>query len=679
RAEDARARTPEQLRTLMNGTRSRSAAIRAISIRALGRLQRPGLADSILTAATDRDDLVRAEMAMAIARAYTGAAVPARYRELLLDALARETDSQVVGAFAEALGLLRHPDVAAVRLTASRLIATRPTDMTFDNGPRISDDRLGIVRGLYFLARQPPALRRGLDTASAYLVQLATRRPPVASAQGTRIRTVAAQTIALAGLGDSAIARTLLEDPDPLVRREGVALVGTLRDTASVRVLNARALGDGFWMVRHDALRQYATRVLRNGACSELLPFARDARADRSEREVHVRLAAIELMAGPCSADAATIAYLDSVAGRLRSDGTGWHAPARALLTLAAKDPAAAARRLPLFVAYGNPFVRTHAAAAAGILRDIPSLRILAGDRSPNVRTAAVQGLARTTGHAADSIYTAQLALDDSQLLMAAAAALNDSMGYAAGAVVVDSTRYRPTMRGALDALDRVTKLRSETSRDGRMALLTLIGSLPAAAAGPPVDRLTPYLRDFDEVIAAKAADLIGAWTGTRPQPAPQPLSESVRIPTFAEAQRIARATYVLELATGDTLALRLFPFEAPVNAARFAQQAADGWFDGLTLHRVEPSFVVQGGSPGANEYAGARLFSRDELARPNWRGTIGLSTRGHDTGDSQIYFNAIDNVRLDPSYTVFGELLDAAAAADDILEGTVIRRVRIR
>jgi cyclophilin family peptidyl-prolyl cis-trans isomerase len=130
-------------------------------------------------------------------------------------------------------------------------------------------------------------------------------------------------------------------------------------------------------------------------------------------------------------------------------------------------------------------------------------------------------------------------------------------------------------------------------------------------------------------------------------------------------------------MADGSEIAIHLLPFDAPTNAARFARLARAGYFDGLTIHRVAPNFVVQGGSPGANEYSGAGPFTRDELGVSNRRGTVGLSTRGRDTGDAQFFINLVDNIRLDHEYTVFGVVVRGMDVVDGLLEGAVIRAVR--
>lgn len=57
----------------------------------------------------------------------------------------------------------------------------------------------------------------------------------------------------------------------------------------------------------------------------------------------------------------------------------------------------------------------------------------------------------------------------------------------------------------------------------------------------------------------------------------------------------------------------------------------------------------------------------------------MGLSTRGRDTGDGQIFVNLVDNVRLDHDYTVFGVVRTGMDVVDEVLAGDVIGRVEIR
>jgi len=120
----------------------------------------------------------------------------------------------------------------------------------------------------------------------------------------------------------------------------------------------------------------------------------------------------------------------------------------------------------------------------------------------------------------------------------------------------------------------------------------------------------------------------------------------------------------------------------APMTVDRFLKLATkDHYYDGLTFHRVVPNFVIQGGSPGANEYAGHKEFMRDEIfpQRSHVRGTVGLSTRGRNTGDAQFFVNLVDNPRLDLDYTIFATVRDAdMTAIDKIEEGAEIRTISL-
>jgi cyclophilin family peptidyl-prolyl cis-trans isomerase len=222
-----------------------------------------------------------------------------------------------------------------------------------------------------------------------------------------------------------------------------------------------------------------------------------------------------------------------------------------------------------------------------------------------------------------------------------------------------------------------------------------LVGTI---GRGEDAIRLEPWLRDFDPVVARAAADAIGAirarsvatpapapaasaagGPSTAPTPSPQPLPR-LALPSDADLARMSTARVVLVVRGRGEMAIRLRPDEAPLNAFRFLRLAEAGYYTGLTFHRIAPNFVVQGGSPGANEHAGDGPFTRDEVGLlSNQRGSVGLSTRGRDTGDAQFYVNLADNVRLDHDYTVFAQVESGMEVVDALVEGDVIERVEIR
>jgi len=342
----------------------------------------------------------------------------------------------------------------------------------------------------------------------------------------------------------------------------------------------------------------------------------------------------------------------------------------------------------------------------------------LAVDREVNVRHAALASWrgAKLPGLTAAAV--AALGSDDGQLVLEAATAL-ESGNRQPGTGNREGVPRADIVAALRATLARLTAQKRETSRDPRVALIERIHELDAAYA----TTLRPWLNDFDPFVAARVATIVAADTdrprggpsavagrarspsGPSPSvgdgrlgggggdgrlgepslPAIQPALPTMRevesagvdvarIPTIAEVERLASTTVTLRLKGGRALTLRLYAEQAPTAVARFVAQVRAGEWNGRTFHRVEPGFVVQGGSPAANEYAGAATFTRDEFSSlSHVRGTVGISTRGPDTGDGQIFVNLVDNARLDFAYTVIGSIVGDASPIDDIVEGEVI------
>ena len=134
----------------------------------------------------------------------------------------------------------------------------------------------------------------------------------------------------------------------------------------------------------------------------------------------------------------------------------------------------------------------------------------------------------------------------------------------------------------------------------------------------------------------------------------------------------------VIETSMG-TMRVELEPELMPNTTANFLTYVDEDFYSGTLVHRVVPNFVLQGGSPDANEYVGHPDYMRDELGQwPHVRGALGISTRGRDTGDAQFFIDLLDNPRLDHQYTVFGQVIAGIDVADRVLEGDVIESVQI-
>jgi cyclophilin family peptidyl-prolyl cis-trans isomerase len=387
-----------------------------------------------------------------------------------------------------------------------------------------------------------------------------------------------------------------------------------------------------------------------------------------------VRLHAADLANASCAGDSALVQTLRRWAStpttnsvRVRG-GVSWQAAGHAVVALARLAPTEARGLLQAIVNSPVPALRAYGARAAGVLADLPTLRRLVRDPNDNVKEAAIDAAAKLPGHPMDADIIPALSMKGYQAVRAAARALKGSRN---GSAVLTS---------ALAAAKRLRSDSSETSRDARGALMGLIAEFTPADRWHVVDSLAA---DFDCVIADSAARIVRRLAGdSHPLHGRcTPLAE--RLPTDAPSLALGRdvrlRVVVADSSGGGAFTVRLRGDVAPIMAARVLALAREHWYDGRVWFRVEPDFVIEGGGPGANEYVGHPRFMRDELASlPHLRGTVGMSTRGHDTGDAQWFVNLRDNQRLTKDYTLFGEITDGIDVADGILEGDVIQRIEV-
>lgn len=505
---------------------------------------------------------------------------------------------------------------------------------------------VNATRGLEFMVRASWR-RLPLDSATtARLVELVALDTP-----NQRVRRHALGALLTAQAADSATIMGALASSDLQLRR--LAVTGLPRLSAPMRVpaLTA-AMADSAAMVRVEAVRVWA-RSEGAAGCPRLAAAVQDP-------DLTVALVALDLLGG-CVGDTVATRILGTDAAPRPQEA--WHRSAHALVSLA--RAAGELARTSLLVSNISPVwqVRMYSARAAAVLGDEATLRRLAEDSVANVRDAALTGLVRVVGHGADALYREALKATDYQLVLTAAAAL------------AGSAAREETAAALLAALTRISAERSETSRDPRIALLVRLREFGGARDSAA---LLPALQDFDGAVADSAAALLGAWTGRARRAAPRPLPVDT-IPR-SEAESLRGGSLRFTLAAGPTFEVQLLVDDAPFSVARIVRLARRGYYNGLTFHRVVPNFVVQGGSPGANEYAGIPRFMPDELGETSHtRGTLGVSTRGRHTGDAQLFINLVDNPRLDYDYTVWGRVVAGLDAVDRIQEGDVIRRVEFR
>ncbi len=117
---------------------------------------------------------------------------------------------------------------------------------------------------------------------------------------------------------------------------------------------------------------------------------------------------------------------------------------------------------------------------------------------------------------------------------------------------------------------------------------------------------------------------------------------------------------------------------EAPKAASNFVILTRDGFYDGLTFHRVEPGFVIQGGDPEGTGMGGPGYKFEDEpVTRDYDKGIVAMANSGPNTNGSQFFIMLEDNP-LPKKYTIFGKVISGQEVVDKIQRGDIIQKVTI-
>lgn len=153
--------------------------------------------------------------------------------------------------------------------------------------------------------------------------------------------------------------------------------------------------------------------------------------------------------------------------------------------------------------------------------------------------------------------------------------------------------------------------------------------------------------------------------------------------PTGAElddlAEEAQRVQVRIHTKKGDIL-FRFYPNEARQHSAAFIKLARASFYDGLTFHRVEPGFVIQGGCPQGTGTGGPGYNLNAEFnERPHVRGTVAIArSQNPNSGGSQFYICLGDARFLDRQYTVFGQTTEGLEVVDAIRVGDVMEKVTV-
>ena len=132
-----------------------------------------------------------------------------------------------------------------------------------------------------------------------------------------------------------------------------------------------------------------------------------------------------------------------------------------------------------------------------------------------------------------------------------------------------------------------------------------------------------------------------------------------------------------INLENGDVIKIELYPKAAPNTVNNFIYLANKGFYNGLTLHRIIPNFVIQGGDPQGTGLGGPGYKIKGEFSEngvdnklKHTRGVISMarSSQGNDTAGSQFFIIVSDAASLDGKYAAFGKVTEGMAAVDKIV-----------
>ena len=131
-----------------------------------------------------------------------------------------------------------------------------------------------------------------------------------------------------------------------------------------------------------------------------------------------------------------------------------------------------------------------------------------------------------------------------------------------------------------------------------------------------------------------------------------------------------------IEMDNGGIIDIELYPDKAPLTAANFEKLVKEGFYDGLTFHRIIPGFMIQGGDPKGTGTGGSDENIKGEFASNGFpqndirhvRGVISMArAMDPDSASSQFFIMHEDAPHLDGSYAAFGKVVSGMDTVDEI------------
>jgi cyclophilin family peptidyl-prolyl cis-trans isomerase len=156
-------------------------------------------------------------------------------------------------------------------------------------------------------------------------------------------------------------------------------------------------------------------------------------------------------------------------------------------------------------------------------------------------------------------------------------------------------------------------------------------------------------------------------------KPADPPAKPMLSVIAPAEVANDPSNKLTIELSNGGKIVIMMRPDAAPAHVERIKTLVRQGFYNGLTFHRVVPGFMAQGGDPTGKGDGGSPLpdLKAEFNSLPFLRGTVGAArTEQPDTANSQFFIMFAANATLNDRYTAFGRVMEGMQAVDTIAPG---------
>jgi len=151
----------------------------------------------------------------------------------------------------------------------------------------------------------------------------------------------------------------------------------------------------------------------------------------------------------------------------------------------------------------------------------------------------------------------------------------------------------------------------------------------------------------------------------------------------YARAEQVTdpsrRYQATIQTDAGD-IVIDLLPDQAPATVNNFVFLAREGFYDGLTFHRVVDDFVIQGGCPeGTGRGNPGYRFPDEPVAGEYVAGAVAMANSGPNTNGSQFFICTVDDRRkLAKSYNLFGQVVSGMEIVTSVRQGDVMRSIRV-